>query len=123
MRIDHQLHGLADQLEGDLVALPLVRHRAVLIDQPVVAMQEELVELGGEDAQGANPDQTLTVALKRSDVVEARVRDLVVALLQPGPEPGVESMMSRTLSMTSSFRKPWRRVRCQRSSVPFDSGV
>lgn len=88
MRIHHQLHGLANQLEGDLVALPLLGHRAVILDQAVMAVQEEFVELRGEDAQRAYLDEILTVAFKRSNAVEACIRDLVVALLHPSPQGG-----------------------------------
>ena len=36
-----------------------------------MTVQEELVELWGEDTQGAYPDEILTVALKRGNAVEA----------------------------------------------------
>ncbi len=88
--VDHQVHALPGKLIVHLEELALIRDGGVLAHMAAGTMVEQLIEPGGQGAQGAYPRQILLVALQRGLSFQAPMGRSVIDGFSPRPKAGVE---------------------------------
>ena len=90
MGVHHQTHRFARELIGHLKAFGQVRYCAVLSDKAGDAVIKQCIEPGGLGAQTADAGQITLVALQGSQAIQTAMDRLVINLLDPGPQSGIE---------------------------------
>jgi len=90
MGVDHKDDGLAGQRIRDLKELPQIGDGPVLAHPPGLAVIKQRIQMRRLGAEAADSGEILLIATQGRQALQTPMRPLVVDLLQPGPEPGIE---------------------------------
>jgi hypothetical protein len=91
-----ELDTLADICGGDLIESALEADGGVMIDDPFVADEEDLVEFGPGQPSDEHPTHGGVIAIDRS-LLNAGVKFMVVVVLEPETEGFIEFLQSQAL--------------------------